>query len=491
MTIPSATEDVRDFGLGLTSPAVMTPVVLGATGGTTKNVLTFYSSLQQLRDDQVEGPAVGTVANILAKGGGPVGLVPLTTSVAGSNGTVTASGGGAASDITLSGTSALDAHVRVEILKAGTRGTATFRYVCDGYTGDTASERTYSETLTTPTGGAFAVPGLGITITFANAINFQVGWAYEFDVQCAAPNATDLATGFAALAASSTAWRFVTFVTSKANGDATAHAVLVAALQSQLAALAAGSRYRRGMMPADQADSSSAVLTAYASTTANRCLIAFGRVRRTTTKPFPGFAFPVTHGVDVFAARAASSLPSTDLKRVKSGALDEVIKLFADENATPTGLDDLKISTLRTYPNNDPEGFFMTQARLKSASGSDFKLWPHGIVMDIACETVHSEMILVIGRGLRYNSDGTIDNLDAVDIEEDVAAKLVTKLMSPQNAEGFAGYVQKVQYKIDRTWNVGNSGVLIGTVGVKPFSYIDFARTSLGFVTDIPAPVAA
>jgi len=587
--IPSATETVRDFGLGLSSPASMLPVVCGVSslGSTaalgTAAALEFYSDLQTLRDARGEGPAVETAANILDQGGGPIGFIGMdptipaanapiyaTFSVAGTNGAVTkvgtgptitvagapqghfsmriaitlggvlgtstfrwstdggttwveqgiltpvggtyllgstgitatfpagtyvladtyswtATGGGGV--VALSATATLDAHIRIEILLGGALGVAKFRYCLDGYSGDTAAERTYSETLLVPLGGTFAIPGIGVTITFTATPTFVAGDVYQCDVACAAWNATDLAECGTVLLATSTPWRFLVAIASAGNGDPTAHAVLAAALQSQLTALANRSRPRRAMMACDQGHSAALVTTAFQSVVASRLLLAFGKVRRVTTKPFTGYAFPVTHGVDCFAARAARSLPSTDLKRVKSGPLEEVVRIFRDELNNPTALDDIKISTLRTFDNID--GSYITQARLKSPSGSDFKLWPHGILMDIAQETAHAKTTYFLGQGIRYNSDGTIDDADAASIEAEVGVALSAQLTGPTNAEGTQGYVQDVRYKISRTQNVQQTGVLIGTVGIKPFGYIDYIQTNLGFVVSLAASAAA
>jgi hypothetical protein len=400
-----------------------------------------------------------------------------------------------------SGVTNLDAHVRVEVNAGGALGVATFRYTFDAYSGDTASERTYSEVLTIPAGGVFVVPALGTTLTFSGT--FVAGDAYEFDVQCAAWNATDLSNAWAALTDTVIPWRFAVAVTTIGNGDATAHAVLTASLQAQLTALANTSRYRRGMIAAGQTGNTAAqVVTAQANIVAPRCLVAYGRVRRATVKPRPGFGSPVTHGVDVIASRAASALLSTDLKRTApgkgTGPLQSVLKLFHDEYKTPTGLDDAKITTLRTYPGDDLVGFYVYQGRLKSGSGSDFKLWPHGLVMDVACETVHSVAVQWIGRGVRTNDAsldgrvkaGSIDERDAVAFETDVNVKLIARLKTPTNAEGFAGHVQDIRFFVDLDHNVAATSTILCTVGIKPLFYTDYIYTTLGYLTQLPALAA-
>jgi hypothetical protein len=573
MPIPSATERVRDFGLGIAALAVLTPIVYGVCGGGTANEANepkLYADGETLKDERGEGPAVETACHIIANGGGPVLFIEADPTIAASNGAVQYSGDGPT--ITISGTSRLDARLRIKIVERGIRGTAKFAYCVDDYDGATDDERTYSETLTVPTGGSFAVPKLGITIAFPAATmgavtqsgagpavtltgtpagdyqlviqidlggtrgtatfkwstddgatwtaedvltaasvvlgstgltaNFATGTyvlnetysadtepyleddEYYADVQCAAWNATDLAEGFASLS-TNTPWRFFVAVTSKGNGNATAHALLATALQAQLNTLANASKYRRGMISCDQGASAADVISAYSSVEAVRCLLAYGRQRIATTKPFPGYAFPVVHALDSFAARAAGSLPSTDLKRVKSGALPNVVKIFHDEEATPTGLDDVKISTLRTWEGKQGQ-FYITQGRLKSPSGSDFTLWPRGIVMDMACEIAHQMQIDLIGSGFRYNDDGTLDERDCIRFEEPIGAALVAQLLSPRNAEGFDGHVVDVRYKIKRSHNVFGTGTIIGVVGIRPLGYVDFVEAELGFVVALP-----
>lgn len=588
--IPSVSESVRDYGLNVSEPASMTPLVMGVCSAGAANAMALYSSITDLRAAAGEGPAVELAADVLSQGGGPIAFMRTTGSIAASNGQVlptygaagtngsVTEGGTTPPDITpsgnpkgsylmkvdvttggtlgtmlfrwsidngstwvaegvtsaasvelktatfdtgitiamtagtynidneyswtatpgggtiaITGSATLDAHFRVEIVTSGALGVARFKYSCDGYSGDTTSERTYSEILYVPSGGTFAVPGLGITLTFAASPSFVVGDVYQCDVQCAASNSTNMGTAFTAVAASSTKWRYCVFATSKANGDATAHALLGVALQTHLTTLATSAKYRRGMIATGHGDTAAVALAAWDDVSAIRVMPTHGQVRRATTKPFSGMAFPVTNCVDVFASRAARSLPSTDLKRVKDGPHEQVVKIFHDEYQAPSSLDDIKVSTMRTWENRD--GFFITQARLKSPDGSDFRYWPLGICMDIACETVNQKLTEEIGSDLRTETrvinnvtyTGTVDERDAARIEEEVAAALAAQLLQPLNAEGTPGFVTDIRFRISRTNNFLSTGVLIGEVGIKPRGYIDYVTTTLGFVVELAA----
>lgn len=484
MPIPSVRETVRDGGLGITQLATMLPIVLGVSSAGTTNVLEIYSSVQSLHDGRGEGNAVETAANILAMGGGPIGFLGLDSTIAGTNGSVSGGAG-----LAISGEANFDARIRVEIMLGGALGVAKFRYCLDGYAGDTASERTYSETLTVPGGGTYAFPGLGITGTFSGTLVLNT--VYTADVVAGAANATDLNAGMAVVKATSTDFRSVVVVTGKGNGDATAHALLAAALQTHLAEMQTTGRHRRGMIATAHGDSAAAVATAFASTTATRLLLTYGMVRRASTKPLPGFAFPVTNSLDCFAARAAASLAGTDLKRVRSGPLQEVVKTFHDEYGTPSALNDMKISTLRSWQGKN--GTYITEGKLKSPNGSDFELWAHGILMDIACDTAHEAMIDEIGRGVRLQSReingvpfvGTIDDRDAAKIEQSAYSALATQLLNVTDAEGMPGFVTALRFEIDRTTNIAATGVMKYRVGIQPKGYISFIEGELGFVVEI------
>ncbi len=403
--------------------------------------------------------------------------------------TVVQTGGGPV--VTLTGTPADSYNIIITITTGGAVATAVFKYSLDGGITETTAVTTAATVALGASGltANFAAGTYILAATYTSAtVGYVAGEEYYVDVQCAAWNASDLAECFAALAGA-VPWRFVVPITSKANGDATAHALLTTALQAQLNTLANSSKYRRGMIAGEHAGvpasaaanltNAASVITAQASVSAKRVLVAYGSVRRQSGKPFSGFAFPVTHSVDTFAARAVASLVSTDLKRVKSGALAGVTKIFHDEYTTPTGLDTAKISTVRTWDGRT--GFYPTQARLKSDAGSDFKLWPHGILMDIACETAHEAHIEFVGRGFRLTRLGTMDDRDASPWEQEVSGKLIARLMGEPNAEGFLGHVTRVVYQINRSNNVSTSGIILYTVGIRPLGYADFIKGQLGF----------
>lgn len=497
MTLPGSTETVRDPGLGISGAVSLMPVIYGESSLGTDNSFDLFSSVDALRTGRGEGAAVETAAYILSKVGGPIGFLKAASSVAASNGTPTDTALGGT--ITPSGAAVVDAQIRVEIITGGDNGVATFRYSLDGYTGDTPSERTYSETIVIPAGGTYAIPTLGITLTFDDTTPFTAGGTSVVDVEQAAWNSTDLTAAMNALAIETTPWRFLVAVTSRGNGDDAAHATLTAALQSHLDSMANSSRYRRAMIASTQdlTDIPSAVASAFAATMASRCLVAHGEVKRTTIKTFQGWGQPRLHSLDCFAVRAAGSLLSTDLKRRKGnglrdgGPLPSVLKIFHDERTAASTLAANKISTLQTRLG--PPGFWISQGLLKSGAGSDFTVWPRGTVMDIACEIVHEAQEDLIGSSVRTETrvingqsfPGTIDERDAIAIEDEIQDRLSRDLLQPTNAEGRQGHASAIRYQISRTHNILADDTLISEVGVVPLGYITFVSTTLGYVLEL------
>lgn len=483
---PRSTETVLDPGLGLVGAVTNIPVVVGACSSGTANSYSRFSDPKALIDAHGQGPAVEYAALLLTLTGGPVGFVRSTADVAASNTAVTASGGGPA--ITVAGDSNDDYNCRVTIVKGGALGTATFNYTLNATAGLEEAELSFSPTIVVPSGGTYAIPNTGLTLTFA-AGTYVADETYSWDSECAGFDATNLGTAVDAVDATSTAWDFIVAVTSLTNGDPTTGAGLATALQSKLAAMSVASKYRAGMISAARNDADPE--SDFTSVVADRLLVDYGSVRMLSAKPIVGRAFADMAGTIAYAIRASGSLVSTDLKRVPGnglqdgGALPNVVKIYKDERIVATGLDDIKISTLTTYEGSP--GFYITQGRIKSADGSDYVYWPLRRIMDVLCTTVHDIQQTFIGRSVRTNDDGTIDERDALRLEAEVQDAIEAKLISPRNAEGTDGHVSAVRYQIDRTNNINTTSTVISTTGARPLGYIDYINAQLGFTVNVEA----
>jgi len=472
--LPNSSETVKDPGLGAVGTANNTCVVIGTTGATVKEELKFYTDPQKLVDDHVAGPAVDDALHILNVAGGPVGLIASADSVSAIVGTVTEPN--SAEPITLSGDPLFDTDGFINIVQSGAAGVAKFQYSLD-------EGRSFSPELTVPLSGTFALPN-GQSLAFGSSNPFSAGDVYTISgAQCPSINATDVQSAMGVLDASPIAWRFVNLSTSLAAGDATEHALLAIALQSELDAMEVASKYRAGII-CTGFDDSEDVVADFASVEANRLAIQCGTAIVIGGDPIVGRAFPKLGGGAIHAGSAAAGLISTDPKRVLNGALPRVVSLGRDGRVDGgQGLDDINVSTLRTFEGRP--GFFITQTRIKSQPGSDFTVWPRRIVMDVACEVTHTKQEEFIGRGVRVVDGGFIDNRDALRFEKEVQDVLDAQLTSPRNAEGTDGHVSDIRYTIARDDNLLADPTIRSTVAILPLQYADYVETQLGFVASI------
>jgi hypothetical protein len=370
--------------------------------------------------------------------------------------------------------------VRVEITKAGALGTAEFKYSLD-------AGQTYQEGIVTPSGTTYAIPQTGITLTFTAGTQ-NVGTIHTFTATPPMYNATDLATAFTAIAAVPTLeFDFVSLAGRAAS--ASAGATLHGAFQTQLAALASTHfRHRRGMMDVG-IDTTSNVLSSYGSVTGVRVLRSYGTFRAPSAKPFPGWSKPHRSLVGAFAFAAARSLISTDLMRVASGPIPGCDAISHNE-FTNEVLNAAKIATARTYPGYTE--FFLTNAPLASAAGSDFRDWHLGRVMDVACDIVYRAQALFIGRTTRVlAAGGKLDPREASAFQREVQEQLDIALMQPTNAEGTRGHVTSVTYVVDLENNILQTGYFNSHVTLVSRPSIKRIKTTLNFATSTPVELAA
>lgn len=477
MPIPGQTFNILEQGLGLTEPAATIPLFYGHSSTGAVHEIGTVSSVSALVAGWGQGPMVEAAAFTLQNGGGPVRVMRADTSVAGSNSSVTASGGGPT--VSLAGTPN-DAYIgQIRIRSAGALGVATFDYTLD-------NGETWSEIQTVPSGGSYAIPNTGITVTFDSG-SYVLGETYSWTSTPPMWNSTDLAGAFNVLAASSLWWDF--FVGCGAHADATAGAGIAAALQTHLNSLAASHRHKAGMIDAG-IDSTSDVISSYASVVANRVLVAYGWARLQSAKPFPGWSRPRLRLVDAVARQAAVALISTDLGRVASGVIPGCDSVEHDEYLNEE-LDAHRITTARSYPGEPGvsglDGYFLTTGRIKSQAGSDFQLWQYRRMMDVACALVYAKQAQMINEGFRTKADGTISDEDAESWREEILDALNERFLRVKAANGTFGHVSAVDYQIDRTNNIISSQTVQTALAIQPRGYAKFINTTLSFVASLSA----
>ncbi len=486
MTIPGQNLSVNDPGLGLVETNASTPLVLG-----TAELGTNYEKLSHSNKNDVvaaygQGPLAEAVCHMLDIAGGPVQSMKVDGTVASTIGAVTPILVSTATGTITTGGTALDAYEAiVEILTTGSVAAADFQFrfsLDDG--------RTFSEPIAVPAAGTYAIPNSGVTITFvdgAGPIFFEAGDLHEFDTTEPYYSVTELALAVTALLAASLDWGYL--VVTGTPASAADGATFFAALATHLTTFFNNFHYVRAIMSASD-DTEANVITSFAAVEDERISAVYSTADTTSGKPNAGYGTPKMSALVTVAARAAAVLISTDLARVASGSLTGVIEIGHDESQSET-LDSQRITTLRTWPGR--AGFYITNARLKSAAGSDFRYWQHGRIMDLACATTFQFQQLFISAAVRVNGGaaganpvpGSIDERDAQRYETVGDRALSGKLKQPDNAEGSRGHVSDLAYTIDRDNDVLTTEAILSEVAIRPLAYPKTITTQLGFTANV------
>ena len=252
---------------------------------------------------------------------------------------------------------------------------------------------------------------------------------------------------------------------------------MFAAMATHMASFESVFRYTRCIMDAGD-DTTANVITAFGAVSDNRVSVCYGTADLASSKAFAGWGAPSRSVVDAMGARAAEEMISTDLARVASGPIVGCVGISHNEYLNEV-LDIHRISTTRSWLGRP--GFYITNCRLKSAPGSDYRYWQHGRVMDTACATTYQVQQLFISLGLRTNADGTINELDAARLETRARDALAAQLTAPSNAEGTRGHVSAFSYQIDRTNNVATTETVQSEVAIRPLGYSKFIVTQIGY----------
>ena len=482
MAIPGQTITITDPGLGLVEASPTTPLVLGTSELGTDFVKLSFSNKNDVVTTLGQGQLPEAICHILDEAGGPVQAMKMTTTVTATIGSVTTTRTSTSTGtVTPTGTPLDEYEVIVTILTTGSLASADFTFsfsLDDG--------RTPSEEVTVPSGGVYIIPNSGITITFADAagpIFFEAGDTFEFDTTAPYYTTTELGLAVTALLAAPLDWAFLVLTGTPAS--AADGATMFAALATQLSTFESNFHWVRGIMDVGD-DTTANVTSSFAAVADNRVNAVYSTVDVTSGKPNAGWGTPKMSLVVSVASRAAASLISTDLARVASGAMLGVVEIGHDEFQNEV-LDSQRITTSRTFPGR--AGSYITNARLKSAAGSDFRYWQHGRIMDVACSTTFVAQQLFLGVSVRVNADGTIDERDAQRFETVVNRALSAALIEPDNAEGSRSHVSAFAYTIDRDNNVLGTETIQSEVAIRPLGYPKQIVTQIGFTANVGAGV--
>ncbi len=479
-TFPKATVGLQDGNLGIA--ASQTDGIVCVIGHSTLAVAgTLYDFNNASPAEVIAAVGVGKGAELVAslcatEDHGPIILVGTTASTAGANSAVT-SAGTSPPVVTLTGVPTDDASGIVQIVQAGARGTATFKYSLDGGV-------TYSPEIVTA--ATYLMPN-GVTLNFATGTNYAVDNKYTFT--CTAPGLTNtnITDALDALIASGRDVGVVSVVNANAGATdadrATAMAATFAVIKTKLSSLATLYRYTVAVMeaPSPVATSAAGLATWRAALIAaapaleeKRTLIAAGYCTKVSDLDGLSYRrsaiFPVTE-------RLSQSPISEDLGRLLSGAI-RVSGIEHDEEAS-TALDTFRYTTLRRVSGR--EGFYVTQGNTFAASGSDYGLSQLVRVINTASKTARN-------KALDYLNDtrfadattGKIREADALVMDGDITDALEAALV---------GHVSGVTGRIGRNSDIRNKQIKI-EVRVQPLFYMKEIVLTLGYTSTLVATAA-
>lgn len=497
MSLPGTSVSILDNGLGVSTPATSRPCVIGVASAGAIATPTLISNQRQLRDTfGTDGPLVDAVGYILSLAGGPVvcvratGGVAATYDAASTDALAASSGAGVDNEVNVAVADSApknDYLVQLAIVAGGTVGQTTFTYSLDG--GISAS----------PVASAGATVNLGdsgVQLHFETGTTapYVAGATYGTYAKAARMSPTNLGAAFDALDTSLLAFDFVAL--AGAGGTAGEQATLASTLSSRLASFVTKDKFQGAIISAadDEMASGStpaAVLTALANFVDSRIAFAYGKF--SAAPPFlkPGRSAPNMPAAHAVAMRAAGNVISTDLAQTSGaasvGALPGALSLTHDEFLAEAGLDNAKISTLRTYAQL--QGFYITNCNLKSAVSSDFEFWQHRRIMDRACAIVSREHSLLISSSVLTKTDGTgsLTEFSAQSIEKRVQRALDNELgsgariLGPAAIDGTIGHVSDSRYQVDRSNNVLATKTLIATISIVPRGYLKHLEATISY----------
>lgn len=483
MAIPGLTLTIRDPGLSLTEAGNLVPLLAGVAADGDTDRLYPISSPGQAVDTFGDGPLPELACRVLSEAGGPVLCGRITGSVAAVIGSVAvARKSTSTGTVALTGTPVDSSRgVILTITQTGTLGTGKFTYSLD-------EGVTQSDPITIPGGGSYTIPRFGVIATFTaggGPVFFEAGDTFTAAAKAPHFNTTNLSTFIDVVTASNRAWRFLSLAGKPA--DATAGAVLAAAMATHMTTLATAKRYRFAIMDsggvgdADSGeDDADATVTALAAVESTRLGIGFGEATRTTVKPYPGWGAPTQPAHYEVTARLAAGLISTHAGRVASGPLPGVLAITHDERVTE-GMRAAGFMTLRTWDLLG--GFYPTDGRIKAPAGSDFQQAHLRMIMDVACETTVAALTTQANKSVRVLTDGSghIHPLDAAAWREVALRKLRITLLQPLNAEGTHGHVSGLEVTVDPTWDVLSSGSVAVDVALVPLGYVERIYINVGY----------
>lgn len=481
---PSVTQTILDGQIGIVNvPKFATTVVIGSASKGDKNKPVLFAGNQHAKVGETfgRGPAP-QMAALIAAAGQDVVVIRSEATTPGVIGTPVITNPGT-SDITVTGSPVDTSSIAVRFPTGGVIGTAgiTLQYSLDG-------GANWSQTKRLGTATAFAIPDTSVSLNFSAMTTDEPPVAAtvlattKVAFSTTEPNwvEADLAAALAALDSYLGTWDYIQVVGECSLTEATA-------LKSQLDIWAAAKTYtaaliefrRRDAEAEDEADYLEAIQTFRAGIDSKRITIFADEAL--VWSPLDGWVYrrPATWPVAVRLASIDSARyePGWVEEGPFGGALRCSIStdgnlVCHDERVSP-GFHAAKFGSLTTYKKKG-ERVYCTSSPVLSPDGSDFYSFRMRRVMDIGCDTTNEVLTDEIQSTPMVNPDGTIEESEAVAIEEACKSRLHDTLIA--NGRATAAYSI-----VDRTNNVAATNRVRVKTRIRPRATIFWLEEEIGF----------
>lgn len=424
------------------------------------------------------GPLVEAAALVCAAGG-TVLAMKAATNAAGTATAVQFVGTGT-SVITVTGAPYDDYYVQFLVVAGGTIGTAgiTFKVSLD-------AGRNFGPTIALGTASTYAIPNTGMVLNFA-AGTLVASDSAKF--KTTAPAWADAGVQACLLAYQASQY-------PAAGGVGSIHVVGVCAGADEtvfggyLETLATGYIYegvittlRDAAAPIAWTGSSAEAESVWMSSIAldtsavaqRRVLASAGHYNMPSAFANPVAGTPAYRrpGSWALAARQVGIPPQRHAGRVRGlGPLPQIVIdpvndpkdgfIYHDERVTP-GLDAARLCSFQTRIGLP--GLFVRNPNLLSPPGSQFVIWPHRAVMDVACEIVNQTAEQEINDDLRLNANGTIYENDALALQGSISGQLQAQMVA-------ANMCSAASVTVDQSWNVANTSIVKIVVAIRGKGY--------------------
>lgn len=491
---------VLDGGGSVVVPGSQVQLVMGCCSAGVANQIVATTQVASLVSAVGYGVGVEGASLSLAAGG-VVLFMKVAQNAAGTATAVAFTGTGTSViTVTLDGTVGAfdDYNVMFKCVAGGTRGSIgiTFQISLD-------AGRTFGPVLALGTATTYAIPNTGVTLAFATG-TLVAGDVAKFSTAAPSWNAAGVQAALNAFLASPYAntgvgsMHLVGASSSTAGQSAGAAGADATSVEGYLDTLVTQFSYNRLILSARDAHTPvawggageteatwlAAVALDYSGVSAKRVGAAGGYYNMQSQIPnaaagAPRYRRPLAW---TWAARQVAIPPQRHAGRVKDGALSFIVVdpvndpkdgfIYHDDALTP-GLDVARFTSARTRRKKGA-AFYISQPRLMSPAGSDFDLFPKGLVMDIACDITHDVGQDEINDDLRLTAAGTLYPPDAATIGGAIDTALKNDMVA-------VGMISDKRVVVDTTSNIAQTNTVNIAITIEGKGYVLQENVTVGF----------